>query len=267
MIRKTIILVLTLGAVGTLVALVVSYKKTIHLATNLTSHRHVCIEAVQGFVYLHYAYSDRESFLGNVDKHEHGNQSRPQTGFVTYGEQDPAFVPDAFGPPDPNPSSVPQITYAWSNRIGLPMWVPLILFALYPSITFIRKCSHRGALGFDMRIRNTTARMMVATVAGTILIPVGYLPGSFFGFYLLHDVHGSPLWVVLPVVLVVSFSPVIYVTVWLFWRLTPGDHGGPLWRRRRRLLRERGLCPVCGYELTGNVSGVCPECGTKIDQP
>lgn len=29
-----------------------------------------------------------------------------------------------------------------------------------------------------------------------------------------------------------------------------------LWRRRRR-----GLCLGCGYDLTGNVSGVCPECG------
>ena len=28
--------------------------------------------------------------------------------------------------------------------------------------------------------------------------------------------------------------------------------------RRRRL----GLCPNCGYNLTGNVSGICPECGT-----
>ena len=27
------------------------------------------------------------------------------------------------------------------------------------------------------------------------------------------------------------------------------------WRTRR------GLCPRCGYDLTGNVSGVCPECG------
>ena len=25
--------------------------------------------------------------------------------------------------------------------------------------------------------------------------------------------------------------------------------------------RKRGLCPSCGYDLTGNVSGVCPECG------
>ena len=30
-------------------------------------------------------------------------------------------------------------------------------------------------------------------------------------------------------------------------------------RRRKRL--ARGLCPGCGYDLTGNLSGVCPECG------
>ena len=31
---------------------------------------------------------------------------------------------------------------------------------------------------------------------------------------------------------------------------------------RRR--RKNGLCLQCGYNLTGNVSGVCPECGTSI---
>jgi hypothetical protein len=30
-------------------------------------------------------------------------------------------------------------------------------------------------------------------------------------------------------------------------------------RRRHRL--RRGLCEKCGYDLTGNISGVCPECG------
>ena len=32
-----------------------------------------------------------------------------------------------------------------------------------------------------------------------------------------------------------------------------------------RRLRQRpkvGCCPACGYNLTGNTSGVCPECGT-----
>jgi hypothetical protein len=31
------------------------------------------------------------------------------------------------------------------------------------------------------------------------------------------------------------------------------------WRSAR--LRNVGLCRVCGYDLRGNVSGVCPECG------
>jgi len=26
-------------------------------------------------------------------------------------------------------------------------------------------------------------------------------------------------------------------------------------------LASRGICRVCGYNLTGNVSAVCPECG------
>jgi hypothetical protein len=32
---------------------------------------------------------------------------------------------------------------------------------------------------------------------------------------------------------------------------------------RRRPPRRNGLCPRCGYDLTGNVSGTCPECGLK----
>ena len=36
---------------------------------------------------------------------------------------------------------------------------------------------------------------------------------------------------------------------------------GPLRRWRRR---KRRLCLRCGYDLRGNVSGVCPECGTAI---
>lgn len=35
--------------------------------------------------------------------------------------------------------------------------------------------------------------------------------------------------------------------------------------RRRREWRHIGLCRNCRYNLTGNESGVCPECGTKIE--
>lgn len=35
------------------------------------------------------------------------------------------------------------------------------------------------------------------------------------------------------------------------------------WRQRRRMLHR---CEYCGYNLSGNLSGVCPECGTRIEQ-
>lgn len=33
---------------------------------------------------------------------------------------------------------------------------------------------------------------------------------------------------------------------------------------RRRWRRFRGCCESCGYDLTGNRSGRCPECGTRL---
>ncbi|MHC4696054.1 MAG: hypothetical protein ACYTFA_04845 [Planctomycetota bacterium] len=38
---------------------------------------------------------------------------------------------------------------------------------------------------------------------------------------------------------------------------------GPVRRWRRR---KKGLCVKCAYDLTGNVSGACPECGTAISE-
>ncbi len=38
-----------------------------------------------------------------------------------------------------------------------------------------------------------------------------------------------------------------------------------LWYRDRRPLP--GICHKCGYDLTGNISGVCPECGQVIPTP
>ena len=55
------------------------------------------------------------------------------------------------------------------------------------------------------------------------------------------DVH---LW--WPILLFIAYPAAIFIR-------------GPVrrWRRRRK-----GWCIPCGYDLTGNESGVCPECGT-----
>ena len=59
----------------------------------------------------------------------------------------------------------------------------------------------------------------------------------------------SPAWV--PVALFAFYPMFVFVR-------------GPLrrWRRDRE-----GLCVKCGYNLTGNVSGICPECGRPIEKP
>ena len=38
-----------------------------------------------------------------------------------------------------------------------------------------------------------------------------------------------------------------------------------LWRRERK--PRPGRCRRCDYDLTGNVSGICPECGLEIPKP
>jgi hypothetical protein len=37
--------------------------------------------------------------------------------------------------------------------------------------------------------------------------------------------------------------------------------------RRRRLRRRLGFCERCGYDLTANASGRCPECGAATAEP
>lgn len=62
----------------------------------------------------------------------------------------------------------------------------------------------------------------------------------------------APLW---PLLLLASALPA--------WRFA-----GWLRRRRDAWRRARfGRCTHCGYDLTGNVSGVCPECGRSVSQP
>ena len=34
--------------------------------------------------------------------------------------------------------------------------------------------------------------------------------------------------------------------------------------RRARLVENQGRCGACGYDLMGNVSGACPECGAAV---
>jgi predicted amidophosphoribosyltransferase len=38
------------------------------------------------------------------------------------------------------------------------------------------------------------------------------------------------------------------------------------WRKRRKT-KPAGKCNACSYDLTGNKTGMCPECGATFDKP
>jgi hypothetical protein len=61
-----------------------------------------------------------------------------------------------------------------------------------------------------------------------------------------------------------EFSVTIRMPLWLFTLAAGAPTGILFWRDRRP---PPGHCRNCGYNLTGNVSGRCPECGTPTLQP
>ena len=63
------------------------------------------------------------------------------------------------------------------------------------------------------------------------------------------------------VVLSYAMFPIWVVTILFFAWPSVALWRGPL---RRHWRRKRAQCLCCGYNLTGNTSGICPECGTPI---
>lgn len=55
------------------------------------------------------------------------------------------------------------------------------------------------------------------------------------------------------------YSTTAALGLWIFAAV------GTFIRRRRPAPANPGICRHCGYDLTGNVSGRCPECGRAVN--
>jgi len=71
------------------------------------------------------------------------------------------------------------------------------------------------------------------------------------GFYFARESisGGADWWIVLPGWFVTLLAGIVSIGVA---------------RRRRPKSRATGRCSKCSYDLTGNQSGICPECGTPL---
>jgi len=81
----------------------------------------------------------------------------------------------------------------------------------------------------------------------------GSPPNARFGSWLPRRMRSpsGTLWMVW-IPLWLPFVGIVVPTAYLFYR----DRRHP-----------PGHCQRCGYNLTGNESGVCPECGTEVETP
>lgn len=106
----------------------------------------------------------------------------------------------------------------------------------------------------------------------------GCSPGkALCGLRVINEATGRPAGFLLSLqrnlVLYVPLMPLV-----IAFLLTPGHRIGDGWARTRVIQRKHARHPVftglpadhctrCHYDLTGNTTGVCSECGTRVVQP
>jgi hypothetical protein len=101
------------------------------------------------------------------------------------------------------------------------------------------------------------------------------LLGGFVVFFVVYSVSGALLWrfaggnVFLNVLLALAVPGVLGLAAGIqtFRACVFRDdlHSFHLAKRAKKKY-PAGHCQCCGYNLTGNVSGVCPECGAEIER-
>ncbi len=105
-----------------------------------------------------------------------------------------------------------------------------------------------GAVVFH-RNRSTTTQHLFVIGRGWELYSLSETPGFNWKYqsFTLEVAWGSATITVVPLWILLLLAAIPTVVLWLRDRRYPPGH-----------------CRKCGYDLTGNVSGICPECGTAI---
>ena len=120
-----------------------------------------------------------------------------------------------------------------------PMFAKFVMGAAWFGMPFAVFCW--GLLFHKKRTR--TARVIIPVVAYALTI--AYCVAPWMGFGSFDD------WITLA--LVGSFFLVVpALSIFIAWQFERQDH--------------KGHCTECSYNLTGNTSGACPECGTMVEE-
>lgn len=120
-------------------------------------------------------------------------------------------------------------------------------FCLFPVMVWIASWASGIVLSVLSDRKHTAVKSLLGAPALYIVLTA--VVGSTV--YDASDLRRADFWAVVLLVFIPSWPLT-------FWGL-----------RRHRKLRdsaEDSVCAKCNYNLTGNVSGICPECGTPIQE-
>ncbi len=129
--------------------------------------------------------------------------------------------------------------YAWDTEYLGRTTGPVGSGGYWVSVDFIVSLS-KGCLVFGRGNYSLPARGSSSGWMGSSLVPAGDLYGRV----------GNAWQISLPLLVLLAFTSIPTAFLW--------------WLDRRRI--APGHCQKCGYNLTGNTSGICPECGEKVSQ-
>lgn len=131
-------------------------------------------------------------------------------------------------------------SFSWSGDISVPSFPKALLNAVDPQ----NQVRRWFGLGYWHCSPPHVVRVEWSTAESLTFVSPGVPGGSTVSLTAIR----FPTW---PVVVLLFVYPVVALL------------RGPLRRRRRR---RRGQCENCGYDLTGNTSGICSECGAELNQ-
>lgn len=134
----------------------------------------------------------------------------------------------------------------------LPDWFALSLLVIGLTIlVFLLPAS--VAIAHHGRFRNWWHGFLFGGVYGVTILAIGFL---FYGLgrfvaSVQNDPVGLMIDCLLPASVAFGVSGLLFVTLWVASR----------WSRGKLQILDGTSCPGCGYNLVGNTTSVCSECG------
>jgi hypothetical protein len=147
----------------------------------------------------------------------------------------------------------------WWDSVQIPLWIPLFFLAV-PSVWLWRRDRYKTRAALDRIGRKLCPAVPVRITFRLIAVCFAIHFAFVFMLGTLLRRYGETdylLMVVVEGIRILTIAMPVLAPLWA-WLIV---------RYRNRLLRKFGSqtnCAGCGYDLTGNISGRCPECGQAV---